>query len=62
MNQSLQGVRIGTAIPLLPEEMIVAFPPGDSRHPIPAGVVWVRRPISSAGDIAGLEFLSLSAA
>jgi hypothetical protein len=62
MNQSLQGVRIRTAIPLLPEEMVVAFPRGDSRHATPARVVWVRRPISSAGYIAGLEFLSLSAA
>ena len=62
MNQSLQGVRIRTAIPLLPKEMVVAFPPGDSRHALPARVVWVRRPTSSAEYIAGLEFPSLSAA
>jgi len=60
-NQSLQGVRIRTAIPLLSEEMVVTFPPGDSRHAIPARVVWVRRPTSSAGYVAGLEFLSFSA-
>ena len=62
MNQSLQGVRIRTASPLLLEQMVVVFPPGDSRHAAPARVVWVRRPISSAEYIAGLEFLSLSAA
>jgi hypothetical protein len=55
-------VRIRTAIPLLPEEMVVVFPPGDSRHATPARVVWVRRPMYNAGYIAGLEFLSLSAA
>jgi hypothetical protein len=62
MNQSLQGVRIRTAIPLLLEEMVVVFAPGDSRHATRARVVWVRQSMSNGGYVAGLEFLSLSAA
>ena len=55
MNQSLQGVRIRTAIPLPREEMVVVFPPGDSRHATPARVVWVREPISSAKYIVSVK-------
>jgi hypothetical protein len=62
MNESLCGVRIRTDVPLSPGEKILIFPQGGSQQRIPARVVWVRRPMSSAGYVAGLEFLSLSSA
>ncbi len=62
MNESLCGVRIRTDVPLSPGEKIEIFPQGGSQQRIPARVVWVREPGPSAGYVAGLEFLSLSAA
>jgi hypothetical protein len=38
MNQSLQGVRIRTAIPLLLEDMVVVFPRGT--HGTPPPLAW----------------------
>jgi hypothetical protein len=62
MNRSLHGLRIRTAVPLSPGETVVISRREGSRHTIPAHVVWVREPIPSAEYIAGLEFLSHSAA
>jgi hypothetical protein len=61
MNRSPHGVGIRTRVQLSPGEVILIFPQKGSWHTIPARVAWVRGPISSAGYIAGLEFLSLSA-
>ena len=61
MNRSPDGVEIRTRVQLTPGETIVIFPLEGSGQTIPARVVWVRGPISSAGYIAGLQFLSLSA-
>jgi len=60
MNRSSYGVGVRTRAQLSPGGIIVIFPQEGSRHAIPARVVWVRGPISSAGYIAGLEFLDIN--
>jgi hypothetical protein len=56
MNESLHGVRVRIAVPLIPGEKIVVFPKADSQRSIPARVVWMRKAEVSDGYIAGLEF------
>jgi hypothetical protein len=58
IDESLCGVRIRAVVPLSPGEAIAVSRREGSLRTIPARVVWVRRPISSAEYIAGLEFLS----
>jgi hypothetical protein len=60
IDHSLYGVRIRAVVPLSPREPIAVSRREGSWHKIPARVVWVRRPISSAECIAGLEFLSVN--
>jgi hypothetical protein len=60
IDHSLCGVRIRAVVPLSPGEPIAVSRREGSWHTIPARVAWVRRPISSAEYIAGLEFLSIN--
>ena len=60
IDQSLSGVRVRTVVPLSPGGAIVISRREGSCHIVPARVVWVRRPISKVGHIAGLEFLCIN--
>ena len=57
MNESLHGVRVRIAVPLIPGEKIVVFPKADSQRSIPARVVWTRAGELSFEGAAGLEIL-----
>jgi hypothetical protein len=57
MDESLHGVRIRIAVPLVPGEKIAVFLKEGSQYRTPARVVWMRKAEVSEGYIAGLEFL-----
>jgi hypothetical protein len=57
VDLSRKGVRVRTTFVLFPGEMVGIVPWGDPGQAIPTRVVWVRRPGSGRGSLAGLEFL-----
>jgi hypothetical protein len=57
VDLSRRGVRVRTTFVLSPGEMVGIVPWGDSGPAIPTRVVWVQRPGSGRGSLAGLEFL-----
>ena len=50
------GVRVRTALKLVPGEQVGVVPKGEFPHAIPARVVWVRGE-ADFWSVAGLEFL-----
>ena len=56
MNESLHGVRVRIAVPLIPGEKIVVFLQSGSQDRTPARVVWMQKAQVSEGYIAGVEF------
>jgi hypothetical protein len=59
VDLSHEGVRVRTTFVLVLGEMVGIVPCGDSGKAIPTRVVWVRRPGSGRGSLAGLEFLDI---
>ena len=57
VDLSREGVRVRTTFMLFPGEMVRIARWGDSGQTVPARVVWVHRPESGRGSLAGLEFL-----
>jgi hypothetical protein len=57
IDLSLRGVKVSTAIALLPGETVGIIARGDSRHAISACVVWVERVETGPRCLSGLEFL-----
>jgi hypothetical protein len=58
VDLSRNGVRVRTTFVLSPGEMVGIVALGDSGQAIPSRVVWVQRPESGRGSLAGLEFLN----
>lgn len=57
---SREGARVRTTFMLFPGDMVRIVRWGDSGQAIPTRVVWVQRPESGRGSLAGLEFLGTS--
>lgn len=54
---SLYGMRVRTALTLVPREWAGVVVKGEFPHAIPAHVVWVREEESSHWTFAGIEFV-----
>jgi len=54
---SVRGMKVRAPLALLPGEKVGIIVKGDSRHTIPARVVWVQRVGTNQWSLAGLEFL-----
>ena len=57
IDLSPQGAKVRTPLGLLPGEAVGVIVSGDSRHAIPARVVWAQRGGPGLWSLAGLEFL-----
>jgi hypothetical protein len=58
VDLSREGVRVRTTYVLGLGETVGIIPSGDYGQAIPTRVVWVQRPGSGRGSLAGLEFLN----
>ena len=57
VDLSVQGIKVRAPLALLPGEMVGIIARGDSRHTIPARVVWAQRAGADLWSLAGLVFL-----
>jgi hypothetical protein len=57
VDLSVQGIKVRAALALLPGERVGIIARGDSRHTIPARVVWSQRTGADQWSLAGFEFL-----
>jgi hypothetical protein len=57
IDTSLHGMKVRTALSLVPGEWVGVIAKGEFPHAIPAHVVWVREDESSHWIFAGIEFV-----
>ena len=57
VDLSVGGIKVRAALALLPGETVGIIARRDSRHTIPARVVWAQRAGADLWSLAGLEFL-----
>jgi PilZ domain len=58
LDTSLHGMKVRTALSLIPGEWVGVIPKGEFPHAIPAHVVWVQAEESGYWTVAGIEFES----
>jgi hypothetical protein len=57
VDLSVGGIKVRAELALLPGETVRIIARGESRHAIPARVVWTQRAGTDLWSLAGLEFI-----